>query len=68
MILLVKKKLFVGCLSLCMLMLLIYFGYIFRERRKSVLSDIRSLCNEVIHQDKENRLLETGSQSFSIGR
>lgn len=65
MILLVKKKLFVGCLSLCMLMLLIYFGYIFRERRKSVLSDIRSLCNEVIHQDKENRLLETGSQSFS---
>lgn len=65
MILLIKKRVFVGGLSVCMLMLFVYSGYIFNERQKFVLSDIRNLCNEIIHQDKENRLLETGSLSFS---
>lgn len=65
MILLIKKRVFVGGLSVCMLMLFVYSGYIFSERQKFVLSDIRNLCNEIIHQDKENRLLETGSLSFS---
>ena len=65
MILLIKKRIFVEGLSLCLLMLLVYSVYIFIERRKSVLSEIRNLCIEVIHQDKENRLLDTGSLSFS---
>lgn len=55
-----KKKVFVGCLLLCMMTLLVYSMYIFHRERQATLSDICNLCDEIIHQDKEYRLKETG--------
>ena len=60
-----KKKVFVGCLLLCMMTLLVYSIYIFHRERQATLSDICNLCDEIIHQDKEYRLKETGILSSS---
>ena len=60
-----KKKVFVGCLLLCMMTLLVYSMYIFHRERQATLSDICNLCDEIIHQDKEYRLKETGILSSS---
>ncbi|RHU23229.1 hypothetical protein DXD68_19280 [Parabacteroides sp. TM07-1AC] len=65
MVLLMKKKVFVGCLLLCMMTLLVYSMYIFHRERQATLSDICNLCDEIIHQDKEYRLKETGILSSS---
>lgn len=65
MILLLKKRVFTGSLFICLLMLLFYSGYIFCEGRQSALIEIRSLCDKVMHQDKENRLNEIGALSYS---
>ena len=65
MVLLMKKKVFVGCLILCMMTLLVYSMYIFHRERQASLSDICNLCDEVIHLDKEYRLKETGILSSS---
>ncbi len=65
MILLMKKNVFTGSLLFCLLVLLFDFGYIFCEGRQSALSEIRDLCDKVIHQDKENRLEETNTLSSS---
>lgn len=65
MILLMKKKVFVGCLLLCMITLLVYSMYIFHRERQVILSDICNLCDEIIHLDKEYRLKETGILSSS---
>ena len=60
-----KKKVFVGCLLLCMMTLLVYSMYIFHRERQATLSDICNLCYEIIHQDKVYRLKETGILSSS---
>lgn len=60
-----KKRVFVGCLLLCMITLLVYSMYIFHRERQVTLSDICNLCDEVIHLDKEYRLKETGILSSS---
>lgn len=60
-----KKKVFVGCLLLCMITLLVYSMYIFHRERQVILSDICNLCDEIIHLDKEYRLKETGILSSS---
>lgn len=60
-----KKKVFVGCLLLCMMTLLVYSMYIFHRERQATLSDICNLCDEIIHQDKEYRLKEIGILSSS---
>lgn len=65
MILLMKKRVFTGSLFFCLLMLLLYSGYIFCEGRQSALLEVRSLCDKVIHQDKEYRLKETNTLSSS---
>lgn len=65
MILLMKKRVFAGSLVFCLLMLLVYSGYVFCEVRQSVLSEICNLCDKVIHRDKEYRLKEINTLSFS---
>lgn len=65
MILLVKKRLYVGGLFFCLLILLCYSLYIFVEGRQAALSEIRSLCDEVIHLDRVHRLKEIASLSSS---
>lgn len=65
MVLLMKKKVFVGSLLLGMLILFVYFVYIFYEGRQSAVSEICSLCDGVMRQDKEYRLRETDISSSS---
>lgn len=65
MILLMKKRVFTGSLFFCLLMLLLYSGFIFCEGRQSALLELRSLCDKAIHQDKEYRLKETNTLSSS---
>lgn len=65
MILLLKKRVFLGSLLFCLLLLLFYSGYIFNEGRESALLEIRGLCDKVMHQDKENRLNEIDALSYS---
>lgn len=65
MILLMKKRVFVGCLLFCMLILLAYSGYNFRVGQLLILSEISSLFDGVVHQDKEYRLKEAEVLSSS---
>lgn len=65
MILLMKKRVFTGSLFFCLLMLLLYYGFIFCEGRQSALLEVRSFCDKAIHQDKEYRLKETDTSSSS---
>lgn len=65
MILLMKKRVFVGCLLLSMLVLLIYSGYIFKEGWQSTLSEISNLFDRVVRQDKTHRLKEVDVLSSS---
>lgn len=67
MILLIKKNVFVWSLLACTLMIVVYSIFIFFEIRQSCFSEILSLCDKVIHQDKEYRLKETDITSSSFG-
>lgn len=63
--LLVKKRMFLGGLLFCMMVLLLYFVYTFNEGKQIALQYIYSLCIDAIHLDQTNRLEETGTSSSS---
>lgn len=65
MILLMRKKVFIGGLFFCVMMCLLYFFYIFSENHQSALSEICNLFDKAIHWDKDYRLKEIASSSSS---
>lgn len=65
MILLMRKKVFIGSLFFCVMMCLLYFFYIFSENQQSALLEICNLFDKAIHWDKDYRLKEIASSSSS---